>query len=176
MTKGSISVSAACHARLATAARERGTTMAALVEQLLADVTGSTPPPPRKRRQSRHVELDVGTGVYELVHDHVVRQREIHGVELSMSAALDAALERMLDALESGRLRWEPEAELPPARPVERSYEPTGALTTIREGIAACRTLAKDPRYRRLADLDEEHSRTPFRGTGATLPDRKVRR
>lgn len=138
-------------------------------------MTGSVPPPPRARRQPRHVELEVGRGVYELVADHVVRQRELHGVEISMSAALDTALTRMLDALESGRLRWEPEAELPPPRPVERSYEPTGALPSHREGLAACRTLAKDPRYRRLADLDEEHSRTPFAGTGTTTPDRSRR-
>lgn len=51
-------------------------------------------------------------------------------------------------------------------REPERGYEPSGGVLSREEMAAACAKLQADPRWTRAAMLDEEHSRTPFRGTG----------
>jgi hypothetical protein len=166
--RGYVSVCATTGERFSRRCAELGRTMGQVLEALLADVLGETPAPVTERPGLRRVEIPVSLGVWELVDDYVTRQRELYGKEIAPCDAFEGALVALLDALESGESRLEPDNPLPPARPIERGYEPNGGLPTHKQALEACRN---DPGYQRAAQLDEAWARSPGK-PGEPVPDR----
>lgn len=94
MSQASVSVTGALYARIKAAARERGVSITAFVEEALwregaPRVIGAPLSPT--------VAIPVSAGIQELIGDHVVR----HGG--SAARVFELAVMRALDAAEAGR-------------------------------------------------------------------------
>lgn len=104
-----VSISGRTYAALRARCEEHGVSLTRTVEILLRDIADGTARPlvrpvtahaisPVTAR--RFVSLDVSDGLYSMLRDQVVREREFHGRDVTPSVVIDVAINRMLDVEE----------------------------------------------------------------------------
>ncbi len=113
-SRQTVSVSGAVYAKLTARRDATGVSISQMVELACADLTGFEPRAPiAARRQTipsiaggtvvvlSRVTMDVSRSLEELLHDQVVRARQLEGREVTEGELLDIAINRMLDTAEA---------------------------------------------------------------------------